>query len=158
MPAKRKHRHRSSVSSSSIHRDHSNDPSETALQDPNAEVAQTAAQSAVEIQKSDEVIFIKDSCGINVQTTETEAAVSLQLALQLAIALVIKITIGTTDNTNSVFQELMQHFDSEQSNVQKIHIENSKDITISTTDTDIAANVQAMLQVLLTLVAKLEVL
>ncbi len=122
-----------------------------------AEIAQEADQFTSEIQESEEVIFIKDSGNISVHTTETQAAVSLQLALQLAIALVIKISIGDSDDNDSVVQDLLQYFDSEQKSVQKIHIENSKDVTIRTTDTDIAANLQVLLEALLAIVAKLDI-
>jgi spore coat protein X len=123
-----------------------------------ADVVQEAAQFAGTSQESDELIFIKDSCNICVQTTDTQAAVSLQVGLQLAIALVIRISILDSDNGQNVVQDLLQHFDSEQSNKQKIIIENSKDINVITTDTDVAVNIQALLQVLVTLVAKLDIL
>ncbi len=123
----------------------------------NAEVAQDANQFTSEFQDSDELIIINDSCNISVETTETKAAVSLQLALQLAIALVIKITIADSDDSDSVVQDLLQHFNSEQKSVQKIHIDNSKDISIKTTDTDIAANIQVMLEALLAIVARLDI-
>jgi spore coat protein X len=122
-----------------------------------AVVSQDANQYAAIEQDSDELIFIKESCNICVHTTSTQATVSLQVALQLAIALVLRITIADTDKGKSVAQDLLQYFDSEQSNKQKIIIENSKDINVKTTDTDIAAHVQALLEVLLTLVAKLDV-
>ena len=122
-----------------------------------AEVAQDADQFTAEIQESDEVIVIKDSGNVTVHTTETQAAVSLQIALQLAIALVLKITIADSDDSNSVVQDLLQHFDSEQKNVQKIYIENSKDVTVTTTDTDIVANVQVLLEALLAIIAKLDI-
>ena len=38
-------------------------------------------------QSSSEVIFIRDSCDITVETTDTQVAVSLQAALQVAIAI-----------------------------------------------------------------------
>lgn len=122
-----------------------------------AEVVQDADQFAGVEQDSDELIFIKDSCNITVNSTDTQASVSLQVGLQLAIALVLKITLFDTDNSDSIAQELLQYFDTEQSNKQKIVVENSKDITITTTDTDLAVNIQALLQVLVSLVAKLDI-
>ncbi|MDF2858340.1 MAG: spore coat protein, partial [Neobacillus sp.] len=124
----------------------------------NAEVGQDADQFSSMEQESDELIFIKDSCNIVVHTTDTQAAVSLQVALQLAIALVIRITIGDSDQGKAIQQDLLQHFESEQNNKQKICIENSKDINVTTTDTDVAANIQVLLEVLVSLVAKLDVL
>jgi spore coat protein X len=109
-------------------------------------------------QDSDELIWIKDSCNICVQTTDTQAAVSLQVGLQLAIALVVSITVGDTDRGRAMAQELFQKLDSEQTNKQKIIIKNSKDINVTTTDTDLAVNIQALLQVLVAVVVKLDVL
>jgi len=108
-------------------------------------------------QESDEVIWIKDSCNVNVRTTDTQGAVSLQVGIQLAIALVISISLGDSDQGRAVAQEIFQKFDDEQSNKQKIYIENSKDVDIHTTDTDLSLNIQALLDVLLTLVAKIDV-
>ncbi|OCA83513.1 spore coat protein [Pradoshia sp. D12] len=122
-----------------------------------AEIAQDADQFTSEIQESDELIIIKDSGNVFVQTTETQAAVSLQLALQLAIALVIEISIADSDDSDGVVQDLLQHFNSEQKSVQKIHIENSRDVRVTTTDTDISANLQVMLEALLAIVARLDI-
>ena len=121
-------------------------------------VAENANQLSILDQESDELIWIKDSCNIVVQTTDTQAAASLQLGLQLAIALIISITIGDNDRGQTITQELFQQFNSQQSNRQKIVIENSKDVNIITTDIDLTINIEAMLQVLLALVVKLEVL
>ena len=122
-----------------------------------ADVFQDANQVSLMEQDSEELIFIKDSCNICVHTTNTQAAVSLQIALQLAIALVLRVTILDSDQGQNVAEDLLQYFDSEQNNFQKISIVNSKDINITTTDTDVAANIQALLQVLLTLVAKVDI-
>lgn len=109
-------------------------------------------------QHSDEVIWIKDSCNISVQTTDTQASVSLQVGLQLAIALVVSIVIGDSDRGQAVAQDIYQQFNDEQTNRQKIYIDNSNDVNIVTTDTDLAVNIQALLQVLVSLVVKLDVL
>lgn len=122
-----------------------------------ADVTQDANQFAAMEQDSDELIYIKESCNICVHTTATQASASLQIALQLAIALVLRITIFDNDKGNSIAQDLLQYFDSEQSNKQKIVIENSKDINVKTSDTDIAVNINALLEVLLSLVVKLDI-
>lgn len=123
-----------------------------------AEVVQDGFQKSVMEQESDELVWIKDSCNVEVRSTDTQAAVSLQVGLQLAIALVVSITIGDSDEGKSVAQELFQQFDAEQTNKQKVVIDNSKDVRITTTDTDLAVNIQALLQVLVALVVKLDVL
>ncbi|MGE7980705.1 spore coat protein [Psychrobacillus sp. NPDC093200] len=109
-------------------------------------------------QESDELIWIKDSCNITVQTTDTQASVSLQVGLQLAIALVVSIAIGDSDQGQAVANDIFQQFNDEQTNRQKIIIDNSNDVNIVTTDTDLAVNIQAMLQVLVSLVVRLDVL
>jgi spore coat protein X len=118
---------------------------------------QDADQFVSTEQESDELIFIKDSCNIKVQTTDTQAAVSLQVGLQLAIAIVVRITLFDSPKGESILQDLMQHFDSVQTNKQKVIIKNSKDVCITTTDTDLSVNIQALLQVLVSLVVKLDV-
>lgn len=121
-------------------------------------VLQDGDQHSSVDQSSDEVIWIKDSCNINVESTDTQASVSLQVGLQLAIALVVSIVIGDSDQGQAVAQDIYQQFDNEQTNRQRIYIDNSNDVTIVTTDTDLAVNIQALLQVLVSLVVKLDVL
>jgi spore coat protein X len=122
-----------------------------------AEVAQEADQKAVTKQQSYEWIIIKDSECVNVHTTDTQAAVSLQVGLQAAIAAVISISIGDSDRGNAVVNDIKQVIKTRQRNTQKTIIEGSKDVEVRTTDTDIAVNIQALLQILVTLVAKLDI-
>jgi spore coat protein X len=126
--------------------------------DHSAEVVQDADQYSNVDQESDELIFIKDSYNCYVESTDTQAAVSLQVGLQLAIALVLRITILDSDEDGAISEELLQSFTTVQSNKQKIIIENSKDVNVKTVDTDLSVNIQALLQVLLSLVATLDVL
>ncbi|MER2261668.1 MAG: spore coat protein [Psychrobacillus sp.] len=121
-------------------------------------VVENADQIVSVDQESDELIWIKDSCNISVQTTDTQASVALQVGLQLAIALVVSIAIGDSNQGQAIAQDIFQKFNDEQTNKQKIIIYNSKDVNIVTTDTDLAVNIQAMLQVLVSLVVKLDVL
>jgi spore coat protein X len=123
-----------------------------------ADLVQEGEQFSVSEQESNEFILIKDSCNVTVETTDTQVAISLQVGLQLAIALVLRITIGDSDRGRAVAQDIFQQFDSDQKNRQKLIIKNSKDIKVITTDTDLVVNVQALLQVLVALVAKLDVL
>ena len=121
-------------------------------------VSQDGDQFSFTDQDSDEIIFIKDSCMIDVHTTDTQASISLQVGLQLAIALIVSITIGDTDRSKVVTQDIFQKVLAQQTNQQKIVIDNSKDVSITTTDTDVSLNIQALLQVLVALVVKLDVL
>ena len=125
---------------------------------PEEDVLQAAEHFSQIDQESDELIFIKNSYNCCVESTDTQAAVSLQVGLQLAIALVLRITIFDSNKGAAVSEELLQAFTSQQSNTQKVIIENSKDVKVKTTDTDLSVNIQALFQVLVTLVATLDVL
>lgn len=123
-----------------------------------ATVSQDGGEYAFMDQESAELIWVKESCDIKINTTDTQAGVSLQAGLQLAIALVLRITIGDTDQSEAVSEELMQQFDMTQSNKQKIYIYNTKDASVTTTDTDLAINIQVLLQLLVALIVIVDIL
>lgn len=126
--------------------------------DDDANVLQEGDQFVSNKQQSFEWIIIEDSEGVNVQTTDTQAAVSLQLGIQAAIAAVISITIGDTEQGNAIAQDIKQFIKTKQRNAQKTIIEGSKNVEVITTDTDLAVNIQALLQILVAIVVKLDVL
>ncbi|GIO24586.1 spore coat protein [Oceanobacillus sp. J11TS1] len=123
-----------------------------------ASVVQDGDEFSYMEQESAEVIWIKESCDIVVHTTDTQVAASLQAALQLAIAIVVRITIGDSADGDEVEQELLQTISSSQVNKQKIFIYNTKDAKVTTTDTDIAVNIQLLLQLLVALVVLIDIL
>jgi spore coat protein X len=123
-----------------------------------ADVMQEADQLVSNKQQSFEWIIVKDSEGVDIHTTDTQVAISLQAAIQVAIAVVISITIGDTEKGNAVVQDLKQIFKNKQKNSQKTVVHSSKNIKVTTTDTQVAVNIQALLQILVTIVAKLDVL
>lgn len=109
-------------------------------------------------QQSIESIVVKDSCDIEVSSTDTQAAVNVQAALQIAVAIVISISIADSSQADAVTQDLFAQLQSSQMNTQHVYIENSRGVTITTTDTDIAVNIQILLQILIALVVRLDVL
>lgn len=121
-------------------------------------VEQEAVQTNSEVQISEELIYIKDSCNVNVTSTDVKAALSLQAALQAAIAVIVSISIADGDNANRVTQELLQSSRIKQVTRQKTIVENSRDIDITTTDAQIALNIQLLLQLLLALIVELDIL
>lgn len=121
------------------------------------EALQAADQVSDVEQKSVERIIIKDSCDIKVRTTETQVAVSLQAALQVAIALVVNLTIADNEQAEMVTQELLQFSQIEQVNRQTVYIENSRDIEVTTSDTDVAVSIQLLLQLLLALLIQIDI-
>lgn len=118
---------------------------------------QQASQQEKSIQHSYESIVIKDSCDVDVSTTETQAAVNLQIAIQAAIALVISISIADSDKAEVVTQDLSTSIKSSQFNRQEMYIENSRGVNVTTTDTDIAINAQLLLLVLIALLVRLDI-
>lgn len=133
--------------------DHCDDPSSN-----DKDVDQDGKQVVSTKQQSYERIIVKDSEGVEIQTTDTQAAISLQLGIQAAIAAVISVTIGDSDQGRAVTQDLNQFIKTKQRNVQTTIVEGSRNISVTTTDTDLAVNIQAMLQILVAIVAKLDIL
>lgn len=122
-----------------------------------ATVVQKEDQVNKTTQHSHETIHIIDSCDIKVNTTDSQVAVSLQVALQVAIAIVLNLTIGDDAKAEAVTQDLLQGSKIKQSNKQKLVIENSKKVTVTTTDTDVAVSIQVLLQILVALVAQIDI-
>ena len=121
-------------------------------------VEQEAIQHSSEFQLSEELVYIKDSCNIKVTSTDVKAALSLQAAIQAAIAVIISISIADSDDADRITQELIQSSNIKQITRQKTIVENSRDIEITTTDAQIAVNIQLLLQLLLALIVELDVL
>ncbi|MBU7591066.1 spore coat protein [Metabacillus halosaccharovorans] len=122
-----------------------------------AQVSQGANQVSETEQISSETIIVRDSCDIDIKSTDTQVAVSLQVALQVAIALVINLTIADSARAEQVTQQLLQEADIKQVNKQKLVIENSKDVKVTTTDTDVAISLQVLLQILIALVVNIDI-
>ncbi|MEC0012780.1 spore coat protein [Bacillus cereus] len=124
----------------------------------NANFLEEAIQTDEIDQVSEEYIEIVDSADVQVTTTDTKAALSIQAALQAAIVVIISISIADSEKADRVAQELFQKSSIKQINRQKTFIRNSRNVTVTTTDTDIAVNIQILLQILLALLVKLNIL
>ncbi|WP_100406837.1 spore coat protein [Bacillus solitudinis] len=122
------------------------------------DVKQNADQVSKTLQLSEEYIIVKDSCDVTVTTTDTKAAINLQASLQAAIALVISISIASSDQAEQITQELLQSSKVKQVSYQKTFIENSRNVDVVTTDTQIGVNIQILLQILLALLVELDIL
>ncbi|MES1039465.1 MULTISPECIES: spore coat protein [Peribacillus] len=126
--------------------------------DDDTRISQEAIQENNQVQLSEELIYIKDSCNVNVTSTDVKAALSLQAALQAAIAVIVSISIADADNAEKITQELIQSSNVKQITRQKTIVENSRDIDITTTDAQIALNIQLLLQLLLALIVEIDIL
>ncbi|WP_071392929.1 spore coat protein [Bacillus tuaregi] len=110
------------------------------------------------IQQSFEQIVVIDSADVEVTTTDTKAAVSLQAALQATIALIISISVADSAKAEKITQDLIGKLKTTQVNRQQTYIENSRGVRIHTTDTDLVVNIQLLIQVLIALLAKIDIL
>ncbi|HDR7801646.1 MULTISPECIES: spore coat protein [unclassified Bacillus cereus group] len=124
----------------------------------NSNFIEEAIQTDEIDQISEEYIEIVDSADVQVTTTDTKAALSIQAALQAAIVVVVSISIADSEKADKITQELFQKSAIKQINRQKTFIKNSRNVTVTTTDTDIAVNIQILLQILLALLVKLNIL
>ncbi|RFU63075.1 spore coat protein [Bacillus sp. V59.32b] len=133
-------------------------PMDNFCKDDDNEIEQDATQKKSEYQLSEELIYIKDSCNVEVNSTDVKAALSLQAALQAAIAVVISISIADGDRADKITQDLLQSSKITQITRQKTIVENSRDVDIRTTDAQVAVNIQLLLQLLLALIVELDIL
>jgi spore coat protein X len=120
-------------------------------------VDQFAAQLDETNQGIYECLVIKDSVNVNVSRTATQASLNVQAALQLALTLVLSMSIDSSETADKVSEELLEATYVHQNRISTINVENSANINVISTSTDISANVQLLLQVLLALVAKLDI-
>lgn len=125
--------------------------------DDDAEVTQEADQITSITQQSYEWIVVKDSEDVEVHTTDTQVALSLQAAIQVAIAIVISISVGDNEAGKGVVQDLKQFFKTKQRNTQKTIITGSKCVRVESTDTQVALNLQVLVQILVAIVARLDI-
>jgi spore coat protein X len=126
--------------------------------DDDTKIDQDAKQDNNQVQLSEELIYIKDSCNVNITSTDVKAALSLQAALQAAIAVIVSISVADADNADKITQQLIQSSNVKQITRQKTIVENSRDIDITTTDAQIALNIQLLLQLLLALIVEIDIL
>lgn len=121
-------------------------------------VEQVFDQVSVTTQTNDETIIIKDSCDVEVHTTSTEVAVNIQIAIQVALALILEVSIADSTARNDVLQELLQLTRVKQANKVKTIVENSRNVRVTTTDTDVAVTAQIAVQILVALLVIVEIL
>lgn len=121
-------------------------------------VLQIGEQILQNKQISEEVIIIRDSCDIDVSSVDAQVAVSIQVAIQLALVAIINLSIADNDLADEIAQDLVQLTTTKQANRQKLVIENSRDVRVTTVDADVAVSVQALVQILAALIVSIGIL
>ncbi|OLP64850.1 Spore coat protein X [Bacillus pumilus] len=126
--------------------------------DDDENILQIAEQFSQNKQISEEVIIIRDSCDINVSSVDAQVAVSVQTAVQLALVAIINLSIADNDLADEIAQDLVQLTTTKQANRQKLVIENSRDVSVTTVDADVAVAVQTLVQILAALIIAIGIL
>ncbi|MGE6833176.1 spore coat protein [Priestia megaterium] len=98
-------------------------------------------------QFSDAIVFVKNSCNVDVNLTDRQTIIIFQTFIQLlAIFLLL---IGLDTNSIKLFiQEVTQIVKVIQSNSQKVIIKNSSHVNVTATNTDTVIFIQTFLQAL----------
>ncbi|MDR4436243.1 spore coat protein CotX [Bacillus tequilensis] len=115
----------------------------------NAFINQDLAQANLNKQVSDETIIIRDSCDINVTSTDVQAVASVVTALNAAVLTVALTSIADGVIAELVAQDLLQLTASKQVNRQKLLIECSRGVNVTTVDADIAVLISTATNVLI---------
>ncbi|MDQ0256092.1 spore coat protein X [Evansella vedderi] len=122
------------------------------------EEAQEAVNKSKTLQLNEEYIFIKDSCDVTVTSTDTKGALNIQAGIQTAIAVLISLSVDDPATAEKLTQELLQTSKIKQVSFQKTVVENSRNVEITTVDAQIAANIQILVQILIAVAIKLDLL
>ncbi|WP_338781122.1 spore coat protein [Metabacillus sp. FJAT-52054] len=121
-------------------------------------VSQDTEQNTTLFQLSDEGIYVKNSDYVTIETTDTQLALSIQAAIQVAIALAINLTIADSARAEQVTQQLLNNTVIQQTKKQRIIVLNSKNVTVRSTNTDLAISLQLLIQILLALLLQIDIL
>ena len=116
--------------------------------DNNAFIDQDLAQANLNKQVSDETIIIRDSCDINVSSTDVQAVTSVLTALNSATIVLTLTSIADGVIAELVAQDLLQIAANKQVNRQKLLIECSRGVNVTTVDADIATVVSTAVNLL----------
>ncbi|KFI04320.1 spore coat protein [Bacillus spizizenii] len=119
----------------------------------NAFINQDLAQANLNKQVSDETIIIRDSCDINVSSTDVQAVASVVTALNAAVLTVALTSIADGVIAELVAQDLLQLTANKQVNRQKLLIECSRGVNVTTVDADIAVLISTATNVLIAVLA-----
>ncbi|MCY7900381.1 spore coat protein [Bacillus inaquosorum] len=114
----------------------------------NVSIDQNLAQANLNKQVSDETIIIRDSCDINVSSVDTQTVASVLTAINNAVVVLTLTSIADGVIAELVAQDLLQIAANKQVNRQKLLIECSRGVNVSTVDVDTAALVSTATNIL----------
>ncbi|WP_067620030.1 spore coat protein [Alicyclobacillus acidiphilus] len=150
-------RHRSNrIATSTMDYDYDLDkfPSES---EASSQIVELAEQSVYDDQASYVTVIVKDSAEVQVETADFQAALALQLTLQLALALILSVAIADDATYTRVVNDIVSRIQEVQLLRRVIRIEGSYNVRVRVLATELAFNLQLLLQLMATIVAQLEV-
>ncbi|MDF2605951.1 MAG: spore coat protein [Bacillales bacterium] len=119
-------------------------------------ISQFIGQGSNAYQLSEELICIRNSIGVTVTTTDVKVALNLQAVIQAVILIILLIVLDDEAAARTITQELIQKANIKQITRQKTIIENSNNVVVTTIDAQVAVNLNLVLQLLIALIAVLE--
>lgn len=111
-------------------------------------VDQDVIQAHLNRQISEEMIVIRDSCDVNVQSIDQQALTSVFVSINALVVVVVLAVITDETLAELVAQDLLQLTESKQLNRQKILIDNSRCVNVTTLDQDAATLVTVLINAL----------
>ncbi|RXF79826.1 spore coat protein [Bacillus subtilis] len=101
-------------------------------------IDQDAIQANLNKQISDEIIIIRDSCDVNVTSVDTQTVNQLLTLVSTFAVVTTTLVIDDAVLAELVSQDLLQLVANKQVNRQKLLIENSRCVNVTTIDQDVA--------------------
>ncbi|MCO8147552.1 spore coat protein [Bacillus subtilis] len=126
--------------------------------DNNAFIDQDSIQAHLNRQISEEMIVIRDSCDVNVQSVDQQAISSVFVAINALVVVAITATIADEALAELVAQDVLQLTESKQLNRQKILIDNSRCVNVTTLDQDAATLVSILINALVAIFVAVNIL
>ncbi|MGL4336920.1 MAG: hypothetical protein ACRCST_08485 [Turicibacter sp.] len=116
---------------------------------------QSIQNTVASVQSQDQGLYIKNSHSISISQTEVEGLVVIQLSLQAAIDALLIAVDARDDLDITRLQKISNTLSTLQQERQKLVIENSNNITVNQIEIQIDIVVQAAIQLLAKITAKL---
>ncbi|RSL33054.1 spore coat protein [Salibacterium salarium] len=124
----------------------------------NNDSTQHGEQTNKTLQISEDYIEIIDCCDVSISNTDIKGALSIQAGIQAAILILITVSIGgDSDSAEEFTQDLIQSAKIKQLTYQHTYLENSRDVTIDINDTQLALNIQLLIQLLVAVAVVLDI-
>lgn len=121
------------------------------------QVVESVLQTEYDEQASYITIVVQDSAEVEILNSDFQAALSLQATLQLALAIILSVVIADEGTYNRVVNDIVTRIQEVQILRRVIKVENSYNVRVQVVATELAFNLQLLLQLMVSILAKLEV-